>query len=152
LAKLQEAGLAELQAAGLAKLQAAGFAQTRSGSTQARSGAAQGLHSAGKKNLMSDYCGIGNKIFSRGPSIRLTSQHRRSAQALIGLGTGRSPSSSGCSPSAQTLLSRAQSRSSTLSSEPIMHFLTRPFCRGPLVKFCQWRCTGSVIGFIWGVN
>jgi len=63
------------------------------------------------------------------------SQHRRSAQALIGLGTGRSPSSSGCSPSAQALLSRAQSCSSTLSSEPIMHFLTRPSCRGPLVKF-----------------
>ena len=41
---------------------------------------------------------------------------------LIRLGTGRSPSSSGCSPFAQTLLSRAQSRPSTLSFEPIMHF------------------------------
>jgi hypothetical protein len=68
------------------------------------------------------------------PSIQLVSIAAL-AQALIGLGTGRSPSSSGCSPSAQTLLSRAQSRSSTLSSEPIMHFLTRPSCRGPLVKF-----------------
>ena len=68
-------------------------------------------------------------------SLDVVSQHRRSAQALIGLGTGRSPSSSGCSPSAQTLLSRAQSRSSTLPSEVIMHFLTRPSCRGPLVKF-----------------
>src|SRR5271155_654437 len=68
-------------------------------------------------------------------SLDAVSQHRRSAQALIGLGTGRSPSSSGCSPSAQALLSRAQSCSSTLSSEPIMHFLTRPSCRGPLVKF-----------------
>jgi hypothetical protein len=77
---------------------------------------------------------FGHKIFSRGPSMWL-SQHRRSAQALIGLGTGRSPSSSGCSPSAQALLSRAQSRSSTLSSAPIMHFLTRPSCRGRLVKF-----------------
>jgi hypothetical protein len=56
-------------------------------------------------------------------------------QALVGLGTGGSPSSSGCSPSAQTLLSRAQSRSSTLSSAPIMHFLTLPSCRGLLVKF-----------------
>ena len=55
-------------------------------------------------------------------------------QALIGLGTG-------CSPSSQTLLSRSQSRSFTLSSEPIMHFLTRPPCRGPLVEFrrrCSW--------------
>src|ERR1700730_11679519 len=77
---------------------------------------------------------FGHKIFSRGRSVRLVSIAAL-AQALIGLGTGRSPSSSGCSPSAQALLSRAQSRSSTLSSEPIMHFLTRPSCRGPLVKF-----------------
>jgi hypothetical protein len=79
---------------------------------------------------------FGHKIFSRGPSMRLVSIAAL-AQALNGLGTGRSPSSSGCSPSAHALLSRAQSRSSTLSSAPIMHFLTRPSCRGPLVKFCQ---------------
>ena len=77
-------------------------------------------------------------------SLDAVSQHRRSAQALIGLGTGRSPSSSGCSPSAQALLSRAQSRSSTLSSEPNMPFLTRTSYRGPLVKFRQRfsRCPG----------
>jgi hypothetical protein len=63
---------------------------------------------------------LGNKIFSPW-SLDSVSQHRRSAQALSGLGTGRSSSSSGCSPSAQILLSRSQSRSSTLSSEPIMH-------------------------------
>ena len=79
---------------------------------------------------------FGHKIFSRGPSMRLVSIAAL-VQALMGLGTGRSPSSSGCSPSAHALLSRAQSRSSTLSSAPIMHFLTRPSCRGPLVKFCQ---------------
>jgi hypothetical protein len=62
---------------------------------------------------------FGHKIFLRGPSIRLVSIAAL-AQALVGLGTGRSPSSSGCSPSTQALLSRAQSRSSTLSSEPIM--------------------------------
>jgi hypothetical protein len=70
-------------------------------------------------------------------SLDSVGQHRRSAQALIGLGTGRSPSSSGCSPSTQTLISRSRSRSSTLSFELIMHFLTRPSCREPLVKFRQ---------------
>jgi hypothetical protein len=86
---------------------------------------------------------FGHKIFSRGPSIRLVSIAAL-AQALIGLGTGRSPSSSGCSPSAQTLPSRSQSRSSTLSSEPIMHLLTRPSWRGPLVKFRR-RCSGCPV-------
>ena len=85
-------------------------------------------------NGVEEYLGIRTQDFFAW-SLDTVSQHRRSAQALIGLGTGHSPSSSGCSPSAQALLSRAQSRSSTLSSEPIMHFLTRPSCRGPLVKF-----------------
>ena len=66
-------------------------------------------------------------------------------QALSGLGTGRSPSSSGCSPSAQALLSRPQS---TLSFEPIMHFLTRPSCRGPLVKFRR-RFSGCPVPGTW---
>jgi hypothetical protein len=74
------------------------------------------------------------KFFSRSPSIRLVSIAAL-AQALIGLASGRSPSSSSCSPSAQALLSRARSRSSTLFFEPIMHFLIRPFCYDPLVKF-----------------
>ena len=68
-------------------------------------------------------------------SLDLVSEHRRSAQALIGLGTGRSPPL----PQAAHLLLRpcssSRPRSSTLSFEPIMHFLTRPSCRGPLVKF-----------------
>src|SRR2546423_2579268 len=69
------------------------------------------------------------RFFSRGPSMRLVS--------IAALGTGRSPFSSGCSPSAQTLLSRAQSRSVTFFHSFLcanQHFLTRPSWRGPLVK------------------
>ena len=111
-----------------------GRAQACSGSAQACSPSAQVKAAAaqvggrswnwGKKSYVRllGYLGVfGHKIFSRGPSMRLVSIAAL-AQALIGLGTGRSPSSSSCSPSAQALLSRAQSRSSTLSSEPIMHF------------------------------
>ena len=93
------------------------------------------------------YLGIRTQDFFAS-SLDVVSQHRRSAQALIGLGTGRSPSSSGCSPSAQTMLSRAQSRSSTLSSEPIMQFLTQPPCRGLLVKFRR-RFSGCLVPGTW---
>jgi hypothetical protein len=102
-----------------------------------------GTHSALLKWAGTDILVLGHKIFSRGVSMGLISI-AGFAQVLIGLGAGRSPSSSLCSPSAQTLLSRAQSRSSTLSSAPIMHFLTRPSCRSPLPKFRR-RCSGCPV-------
>src|SRR3954451_22100013 len=44
---------------------------------------------------------LDTSFFSPGPSMRLVSIAAL-AQALVGLGTGRSPFSSGCSPSAQS--------------------------------------------------
>jgi hypothetical protein len=72
-------------------------------------------------------------------------QHRRSCSGgKLASAQARSPSSSGYSPSAQTLLSRSQSLSSTLSSKPIMHLLTRPSWHGHLVKFRR-RCSGCPV-------
>src|ERR1700722_18216999 len=83
---------------------------------------------------------LGHKIFW-GEGLDGVSQHR---QFYSGAGRPRDRSltlsSSGCSPSAQTLLSCSQSRSSTFSSEQIMHFLNRPPCRGSFVKFRR-RCS-----------
>src|SRR5579859_7091127 len=90
---------------------------------------------------MSDYWGIRRQDFFEWSLDRVT-QHRRSAQALIGICSGRLPSSPGCSSSAQALISRAQSRSSALSFELIIYFLTRPFYHSPLVK-SRRRFSGS---------
>jgi hypothetical protein len=95
-----------------------------------------------KRKLVATKIGIRTQdFFCAVPQFRSTLP-----QARIGLGTGRSPSSSDCSLSAQTLLSRSQSRSSTLSSKPIMHLLNRPSCRGPLVNFGRRYSGYSVPG------